>query len=232
MTYSKVGWAEDTARSVANFNNMETQYDEAVAYADTRYGDLQTVASDWRNSGNVIYTETRAAAPATPSTGQVYFNTTDNRYYGYNGTVWLPLVGKMTLFDGTATDTMIPKTTWVESVHSDAGQFANDEGAYLHFKIMGKTYITYAVFEIAETMYANYRGVIVDWELLDSVDNTWASTAYIILPGIRLNRSAHSRQQEYIPVDNERKFFSEVGVGIRQSYETVEFKIWKLEIVL
>lgn len=32
-----------------------------------------------------------ATAPLNPQLGQVYFNTTDNKYYGYNGTSWIDL---------------------------------------------------------------------------------------------------------------------------------------------
>lgn len=32
-----------------------------------------------------------AAAPSSPVAGQIYYNTTDNLFYGYNGSVWKPL---------------------------------------------------------------------------------------------------------------------------------------------
>lgn len=35
----------------------------------------------------------RAAAPSGPVAGEIYFNTTDNQFYGYNGTAWVNLLG-------------------------------------------------------------------------------------------------------------------------------------------
>lgn len=35
--------------------------------------------------------ENRASAPTSPLAGQLYYNTSDNNYYGWNGTVWLNL---------------------------------------------------------------------------------------------------------------------------------------------
>lgn len=32
-----------------------------------------------------------AAAPSNPVAGQIYYNTADNKYYGWNGTAWLDL---------------------------------------------------------------------------------------------------------------------------------------------
>lgn len=32
-----------------------------------------------------------ATAPANPVSGQIYFNSADNKFYGYNGTGWIDL---------------------------------------------------------------------------------------------------------------------------------------------
>jgi hypothetical protein len=36
---------------------------------------------------------TSASAPASPLTGQIYFNTTEQRMYVYNGTTWVDVAG-------------------------------------------------------------------------------------------------------------------------------------------
>lgn len=37
-----------------------------------------------------------ATTPASPVSGQIYYNTTDNKYYGYNGSVWVDLSTQLT----------------------------------------------------------------------------------------------------------------------------------------
>lgn len=39
----------------------------------------------------VNVSNTAAAAPANPQQGQVYYNTTDNHFYGWNGAAWVQL---------------------------------------------------------------------------------------------------------------------------------------------
>lgn len=38
-----------------------------------------------------LRTPNHTTAPAAPNKGQVYFNTTDNKFYGYNGTTWIDI---------------------------------------------------------------------------------------------------------------------------------------------
>jgi hypothetical protein len=39
-----------------------------------------------------------ASAPSTPSEGQIYHNTTDNKLYGYNGSAWVDLMSQGTVY--------------------------------------------------------------------------------------------------------------------------------------
>ena len=40
-------------------------------------------------SNEITYVETNSAEPKMPKKGQIYFNTTDNVFYGWNGTKWV-----------------------------------------------------------------------------------------------------------------------------------------------
>ena len=40
------------------------------------------------SAGSILRIPRLAAAPSSPISGQIYFNTTDNRFYGYDGTNW------------------------------------------------------------------------------------------------------------------------------------------------
>ena len=58
--------------------HIETQYDEAVAY----------INQNLRQANNKeLRAQVAASAPAG-ATGRFYFNSTDGKMYGYNGTSW------------------------------------------------------------------------------------------------------------------------------------------------
>lgn len=52
---------------------------------------------EFRIGGTIIATDTHivvpnvSANPSSPAKGWIYFNTTDNKYYGYNGSAWRQL---------------------------------------------------------------------------------------------------------------------------------------------
>ncbi len=81
MAYTKTNWQIGTERSLANLNNIETQYDEAVAEG------LNIRKDDTKE----LRVEVAVAAPASPATGRIYFNSGDKTTYYYNGNRWVAL---------------------------------------------------------------------------------------------------------------------------------------------
>lgn len=92
MAYSKTTWAETTARSLANLNNLETQYDEAIADAITLRAD----------NSEELRVETAASVPSAGTAGRLLFNTTDSVLYYDTGSVWKALPG--TVFEAGTED--------------------------------------------------------------------------------------------------------------------------------
>lgn len=58
--------------------------------------------------GDSIVVASKSSAPSTPHTGQMYFDTTQQKFRGYNGTAWKSFANKMFLIDtsGTLTDNL------------------------------------------------------------------------------------------------------------------------------
>ena len=81
MAYTKTTWSETTPRSLANLNNLETQYDEAVA-------DAVALRAD---NTEELRVQVAASAPAGGVAGQLYFNSAESQMYYHNGTDWVLL---------------------------------------------------------------------------------------------------------------------------------------------
>ncbi len=85
MAYAKIDWNETTPRSVANLDHMETQYDEAVDYADDTRKDS---AKELR-----VEVVTGGLGAETPHAGRlVVYN---GYYYGGTGSLWLPITAPL-----------------------------------------------------------------------------------------------------------------------------------------
>ena len=52
--------------------------------------------------------EQLASPPQNPETSRIYFNTTDSKFYGYNGLEWKLLEAKIEPLVGTSAPTTIP----------------------------------------------------------------------------------------------------------------------------
>ncbi len=87
MAYIKTAWDEVTERSLANLNNIETQYDEAVV----------TARELRKDSSKESRVHVAAVAPAGAVVGQVYLNSGDKILYFYNGANWVPLPGLVSI---------------------------------------------------------------------------------------------------------------------------------------
>lgn len=107
MAYSKTTWAEDTARTLARLNNLETQYDEAIADAITLRAD----------NSKELRVEVLASLPAAGTAGRVVFNSGNNTLYVDDGSdfrsIGASVVKAVTLYDvafgtfGSEVDTTI-----------------------------------------------------------------------------------------------------------------------------
>lgn len=233
MVYTKTTWGTGTPRSTANLNNMETQYEEAESYADPKMESAKVYAEDVRKSDSLrIRVQYRGTSlPSITPAGRLVFVAGDKQFYGTDGTRWLPIVPKLTLFDGSDGNLFFPKADWIAHETTGAANFATDAGDYLHFGLEASGGTREGYFQFAKGFRSVYRAIWVDWELLHNI-NLSGTTPWVILPGINIARSAHARQQEYIPVDSEATF-SDHGVGLRGSNANdVEIKIWKLIVFL
>ena len=80
MSYEKHSWtSQKTANDLvtpARLRNIETQYEKALV--DARVNNTQLDVQV-------------ASSAASGATAMVYFNSTDNKLYGYNGTSWIML---------------------------------------------------------------------------------------------------------------------------------------------
>lgn len=79
MAYTKTTWANDVAVTSARLNNMETQYDEALAEAvNVRKDSTKELRAE------VVATLTGE----TPTAGRLVHNTDNGFFYGGNGSAW------------------------------------------------------------------------------------------------------------------------------------------------
>jgi len=83
MAYTKNTWTEALAITHDRLNNLETQYDEAVAEGENLRKD----------SSKELRLHVAASHPGSPVTGQIYFNTAQQLVYLYNGAAWVPAAG-------------------------------------------------------------------------------------------------------------------------------------------
>ena len=81
MPYTPINWTTDTLVTPARMRHMETQHEQAVA-------DGSPIIRSSSNEG--LAAETVSAAPAGQD-ARIYYNTTDNKMYGYNGNEWVPI---------------------------------------------------------------------------------------------------------------------------------------------
>lgn len=77
--YEKTTWEAQTPISPSRLNNIETQYDSVVSYWEQ---------NPFRLLNTILVSEVLTSAP-TASDSRVYFNSTNNTLYVYNGASWV-----------------------------------------------------------------------------------------------------------------------------------------------
>jgi len=79
MAYTKVNWDEaNTPLNTANLNKMETQYDEAIAYAEDKRAD----------SGSELCAEVVSSFPSHAA-GRLIYHSNENKGYFSTGSSWI-----------------------------------------------------------------------------------------------------------------------------------------------
>ena len=79
MAYTKINWDEEnTPLNTTNLNKMETQYDEALAFAETVRA----------NSSIALCAEVVSSFPAHAA-GKLILHTGEDKGYFSNGTAWV-----------------------------------------------------------------------------------------------------------------------------------------------
>lgn len=78
MAYEKINWDGTIMLTPAKLRHMETQYEKAAAY----------INSNMRQANNKALRAEVAASAPTGAGGRFYFNSTDGKMYGHDGTSW------------------------------------------------------------------------------------------------------------------------------------------------
>lgn len=58
---------------------------------DSETGEAVQVKKSWLFGAKPVIQLKPGAAPSEPEEGDIYYNSTDNHFYGYNGTDWVQL---------------------------------------------------------------------------------------------------------------------------------------------
>jgi hypothetical protein len=100
MAYTKNTWTEGLAITHTRLNNLETQYDEAVAEG----------INIRKDSTKEIRVQVGTSLPGSPAAGMMFFHTELNVMYFYDGTAWRLFKGGLYL-GGPEKETTVVTTT-------------------------------------------------------------------------------------------------------------------------
>ena len=78
MAYEKINWDGTIMPTPAQLRHMETQYDEAAAF----------INQNMRQANNKALRAEIATSAPSGTEGRFYFNSTDGKMYGHDGTSW------------------------------------------------------------------------------------------------------------------------------------------------
>lgn len=89
MSYVKINWLSGTLLTARRFAHMDTQYDEAKAFADDKYDVLLPIVRYIVREDTTLELRTHVSATLSGGTSaEALLHTDGNEFKGYDGSLW------------------------------------------------------------------------------------------------------------------------------------------------